>query len=277
MRPRTAFALVVGFALAAAAQSSAATCPPDCFSGGGGPRATDCFLQWSGLTATSLTCADGDPACDLDGKLDGVCTMNVSACINMPDASGACVTPTLSAPPKASGKGVTAFRSALAALDPAAPGCTTGGLTTTLKVKAGGIKPVVMRVKTTAVSGGKKDTDNVRLTCTAGRPTLAAVQPIFTAKCATLGCHTDSTRSGDLTLTAGKARTAMLDVRATASPRWILLKAGNPRKSFLVRKLFPLPALLGSPMPQGCRITNTCLTPEELATIVAWVQAGAPE
>jgi hypothetical protein len=272
MRFRTALALLVAIALPARA-----TCPPDCFSGGGGPRATDCFLQWSGLTATSLTCADGDPTCDLDGKVDGACTLNVSACINMPDPSGACAASTLSAPPKASGKGVTAFRSALAALDPARQDCTTGGVVTTLVPKAAGIKPVVMRVKTTAVSGGKKDTDTVKLTCTAGRPTLAVVQPIFTAKCATLGCHTDSTRSGGLTLAAGRARAALLDVRATASPKWILLKAGNPKKSFLVRKLFRLPALLGSPMPQGCTITNTCLTPDELATIVAWVQAGAPE
>lgn len=275
MRRRIVFALAALFAVATA---RAATCPPGCFSGGGGSPATDCFLQWSGLDATSLTCADGDPACDLDGQLDGVCTLNVSACINMPDASGACTASTLSAPPKASGRGVTAFRSALAALDPAQQACTTGGLTTRLEVKASGIKPVVMRVKTTAVSGGKKDTDTVKLTCTPGRPTLAVVQPIFTAKCATLGCHTDSTRSGGLTLTAGNARAALLHQRATASPKWILLKAGNPRKSFLVRKLFsPLPPLLGATMPQGCTITNTCLTPDEIATIVAWVQAGAPE
>jgi hypothetical protein len=275
MRSCTALVLLACCALVVTTDPAAASCPPTCFSGGG-PGATDCFLQWSGLTSKSLTCADGDPACDLDGRLDGVCTLNVAACINMPDASGACAPSTLSAPPKASGRGIAAFRSALATLDPAQQACTTGGVTTVLAVKASGIKPVVMRVRTTAVSGGKRDTDSVKLTCVAGRPTLAAVQPIFTAKCATLGCHSDSTRSGGLTLTAGKARPAMLNVRATF-PKWILLKAGNPKKSFLVRKLFPLSGLLGSPMPQGCRITNTCLTPEELATIIAWVQAGAPE
>lgn len=274
MRLRTLFALA---ALAAAATARAA-CPPECFSGGGGSPATDCFLQWSGLSATSLTCADGDPSCDLDATLNGVCTLNVSACINMPDATGTCTASTLSAPPRAKGKGVTALRSALAALDPAQPQCTSGGVTMSLAVKASGIKPAVIRVKTTALSAGRKDTDTVKLTCTSGRPTLADVQPIFTAKCATTSCHTDTTRIGNLALTAGNARPALLDRRATAAPKWILLKAGNPRKSFLVRKLFPpLPSRHGAPMPQGCTITDTCLTPEELATIVAWVQAGAPE
>ena len=273
---RLGVALLTALLLAPTAH---ATCPPACFSGGGGPPATDCFLQWSGLTATALTCADGNPACDLDGTLDGTCTLNVEACINMPDATGACTPSALSAPPKASGKGTGTLRSALAALDPAAQGCTPGGIVTPLKVTAAGIRPVVLRVKTTAVSGGKKDTDAIKLTCAAGRPTLAAdIQPIFDAKCATIGCHTDSTLSGGLTLVAGESRAALLNRRSTGAPQWTLLKAGNPRKSFIVRKLFsPLPPALGSTMPQGCTITNTCLTPAERAAIVSWVQAGAPE
>jgi len=274
MRLRTVLAAVV---LLRAATASA-TCPPACFPGGGGSPATDCFLQWSGLAAPSVTCADGDPSCDRDGTLDGACTFDVAACINVPDPTGACAAPALSAAPKARGRGVGAFRTALAALDPTRQGCTAGAVVVPLHVTPRGIAPAVMRIRTTAVSGRRKDTDTVKLTCTAGRPTLAAVQPVFTAKCATPSCHTDSTRSGNLALTAGNARAALLGRRASASPRAILLKAGDPKRSFLVRKLFsPLPPRLGAPMPQGCTITNTCLTPAELATIVAWVQAGAPE
>src|SRR5213593_2693470 len=58
-------------------------CPADCVAGGG-PAATDCFVAWS--AATTITCVDGD-ACDLDGAADGVCTLGLQACINVPGLS----------------------------------------------------------------------------------------------------------------------------------------------------------------------------------------------
>src|SRR5205823_417526 len=38
-----------------------------------------------GFPSSSQTCIDGDPACDFDGANDGVCTFNVSACLNVTD------------------------------------------------------------------------------------------------------------------------------------------------------------------------------------------------
>jgi len=52
-----------------------------------------CLLEWAlqaepvaGFPTSTLTCIDGDPACDQDGTNDGVCTFNVSACLNVTDS-----------------------------------------------------------------------------------------------------------------------------------------------------------------------------------------------
>jgi hypothetical protein len=64
--------------------------PGRCIAGGGSKR-TDCLLEvTSGGSLTfnrrgtkirnGLRCADGDPACDLDGARDGQCTFGVALC-----------------------------------------------------------------------------------------------------------------------------------------------------------------------------------------------------
>jgi cysteine-rich repeat protein len=52
-----------------------------------------CGLEWAvenaperGFASKTQSCIDGDPACDADGKTDGVCTFNVSGCLNVTDA-----------------------------------------------------------------------------------------------------------------------------------------------------------------------------------------------
>src|SRR6185369_11679053 len=55
---------------------------------GGGPARTDCFTAWQvtspDVTAnrgpTGVDCQDGDPACDVDGQANGVCSFGVSLC-----------------------------------------------------------------------------------------------------------------------------------------------------------------------------------------------------
>ena len=55
---------------------------------GGGPAKTDCFTAWQvtspDVTAnrgpTGVDCQDGDPACDVDGQENGVCSFGVSLC-----------------------------------------------------------------------------------------------------------------------------------------------------------------------------------------------------
>src|SRR5438552_1658604 len=76
---RIPVALAFALLLAPAARAG---CPPDCVAGGG-PSATDCFVAWSGLPGMTETCADGE-ACDIDGKVDGVCMLGLQGCINVP-------------------------------------------------------------------------------------------------------------------------------------------------------------------------------------------------
>ena len=116
-------------------------CPPDCVAGGG-PSATDCFIAWSGLPGMSETCADGE-ACDIDGKVDGICTLGLQGCINVPGL-GACTPAGLSGPPTvtpSSNPTGRALAAALAALDPATHSCTPPGLGLPLKLSLAGIKP----------------------------------------------------------------------------------------------------------------------------------------
>src|SRR5207245_723979 len=96
---------------------------------GGGPAATDCFIAWSGMQAMSEACIDGQ-ACDIDGKVDGVCTLGLQGCINV-QGLGTCTPAGLSAPPTvtpSSNPTGHALAAALAALDPATYGCTPPGL-----------------------------------------------------------------------------------------------------------------------------------------------------
>jgi len=67
--------------------------PGRCLPGGGSSR-SDCLLEFnpsgpvtlSGARLSSvLRCADGDPACDRDGRVDGKCTFGLSACLGNND------------------------------------------------------------------------------------------------------------------------------------------------------------------------------------------------
>src|SRR6266568_5127010 len=127
MRIPVALAFVLALAPAARAD-----CPPDCVAGGG-PSATDCFIAWSGLPGMSETCADGE-ACDLDGKVDGICTLGLQGCINVPGLGA----------------------------------CTPAGLGLPLKLSLAGISPGKAHFTVTASSSGKRDRDKLRLTCTPG-------------------------------------------------------------------------------------------------------------
>jgi hypothetical protein len=71
--------------VAATAGLAVAQCPPTC-TGGGGPATTDCFLAYGNAPGKVITCTEGDPSCDTDGKIDGVCTFGFTACTNAASA-----------------------------------------------------------------------------------------------------------------------------------------------------------------------------------------------
>jgi hypothetical protein len=267
------FALAT-LALLAVARAVLADCPP-CFPGGG-PAATDCFVQWAGVSATATACADGS-ACDADGLLDGVCTFPVAACINVAPCAG----PLSSI--KASGRDASArtLDAALRALDPASQSCTPQGLAVALKAPGPkGVKPATAKITTVAASGGKRDRDALRFTCEPAVPSLARdVQPIFTAKCATPACHVGLPGQGQLNLEEGQSLGTLVG-QAAFSPfagKLQRVRAGSVKQSYLARKILGKGLKRGDPlMPQACGAPTTpCLTEAEKYLIVAWIQTGA--
>jgi hypothetical protein len=273
----TAFAtlFVVGIARA--------TCPPDCVAGGG-PATTDCFVQWGGISATKASCTDGDVACDLDGAADGVCTIGLQACVNVP-AAGCTPAPITAVSVKPTTlPSESALSTALGGLvgsstetcTPASPGFAIplkGG--TTLAP----IKPGVASFKMKATAG-KADVDKLKLSCLPGAQLARDVQPIFTAKCATTGCHAGATPAGAHTLEAGKTYADNVNVKALVPKNGLRVKPGSVKGSYLARKILGIGIKDGTAlMPSGCPglpPTSGCLTPQETVTILSWIQRGAP-
>ena len=102
------------------------------------------------------------------------------------------------------------------------------------------------------------------------------VQPIFTANCASSGCHDGNDRPGggpgggatSLDLRAGNALQSLL---GTTTPCGDVLVPGDAESSVLVGKLDGTALCMGSLMPKG----NGSLTTQEIDLIATWVCQGA--
>jgi hypothetical protein len=263
--------------VAAAAGLAVAQCPPTC-TGGGGPATTDCFLAYGNAPGKVITCTEGDPSCDTDGKVDGVCTFGFTACTNA--TVGSCSATPLDSVPTASAKGTgaEAFTSALAGLSTTAPSCTEPGLVKlAIALSQTKLKPAKLTLKLAASAGGKADKDVFKFVCNPARPGLAAdVQPIFTETCTFAGCHSGAIPQRSLSLEAGQSA-AGLSQRALGLAKLQRVKPGSLKKSYLTLGLFP--GTLAIQMPNGCPSVvapvTRCLTDAEIYTILAWIQAGA--
>ncbi|WAS93170.1 Ig-like domain-containing protein [Nannocystis punicea] len=95
-----------------------------------------------------------------------------------------------------------------------------------------------------------------------------AVQAIFTASCS---CHAGGQPAAGLSLAAGESYAALVGVESSQSPGSLRVAPGSPESSFLVEKLSPGPSV-GQQMPIG-----GSLSVGQIATITAWIAAGAPE
>ena len=271
--------LVTSLGIVALATTMAvAQCPPTC-TGGGGPAATDCFLAYGSAPGSTITCTDGDASCDLDGQIDGHCTFALTACTNT--SVGTCAATPLDAPPTAVAKGTGAevFTAAVGQLSPSQATCTDPGLVTlaiaTSPVK---LKPAKLTLRLTAIAGGKKDKDTLKLVCNPARPRLATdIQPIFTTNCTYAGCHSGLIPQSSLSLEDGQSA-AGLAQKALRSPRTARVKPGSLKKSYLVSGLLGIGGAVQ--MPDGCPDhvappVERCLTDVEIYAILAWIQAGA--
>ena len=291
MRTATALALVL-LAGAAMADCQSAPAGPDCVRGGG-PAATDCFVAFSGIPSTTVTCTDG-ASCDTDGKADGGCTLGLQACVNVAGLPS-CTPGSLAAAPTvkpANDPAAQQLASALQALSPAVQGCTNPGLRIPLRVSLAGIKPGKSRLTVTAISGGKRDKDKLKLTClpsTTPPSLIADVQPIFglgardpNGRCNFAGCHSGPSPGGGLNLEPGRTYADSVGVPSTEVRKFARVKPGSIKASFLARKVLGqgIPPGTGARMPQGCPAVippvTQCPTDAEIFTILSWIANGAP-
>ena len=132
---------------------------------GGGSARSDCYGAFDVLgadgTSRKITCVDGDPACDLDGQCQGVCTFDLAVCLNQIGVAG-CSPHALRKPAKVRGASL-AIPSPLS-VDPIC------GSRTPLEVRLRGRKRNKARTKKlalTVVTTGtpKVDKDTVLLRC----------------------------------------------------------------------------------------------------------------
>jgi len=278
---RTPAAVMLVLALV---RSASAECPAECVGGGTSP-ATDCLLEFSGVPTTDEACSDGNPSCDMDGVVNGVCTFPVSVCINVVGDSR-CSVHGLSGVPVVRPTRSTVARelaTALASLDPTQAGCTTPGLAVPLTASLTGVSQTVARITITASAGRKRDRNKLRLTCRPSplAPSLAGVlDPIFQTRCALPACHGSAPGSVGPALAAGDVHAELVGVPAMNVPSLMLVRAGSVAQSYLARKILGKKITDRTPrMPQGCPKVvpaGGCLTDGEIAAILAWIQTGAP-
>jgi hypothetical protein len=277
MRPAPSLSLILGSLLLA--RLAGAVCPPDCVPGGG-PAATDCIIEWGGIAGAGTTCVDGS-ACDQDGIADGVCTFPLQACFDVGGACGSTAMTSVRVTPRKVAAGAT-LASAMETLTPGQ--CTAPGFAVPVKPSNGmtPIKPGVAKIKVVAVADGKKDPDKLSLSCSPAAPSFANdVQPIFTQRCATPACHDASSHQENQILEVGAAYDNIVGKPSAEGGKLLVVAPGSIARSFLARKITAkgLKLANGSLMPQGCPLApgiGGCLTDTEIYTILAWIQAGAP-
>jgi len=152
---------------------------------GGGPRASDCLVEWNvdppgiatALPHATLVCRDGDP-CDHD-QTPGQCTFALSACFNVPDrhlprcSSDAVIVDYGVLSPAVSGSAAdisnaAAIRAAMPPLPLSDQHVCTSSIDVAVPV---GMRPGVKWVRFFArAADGRVDYDRLRLTCLPASP-----------------------------------------------------------------------------------------------------------
>ncbi|MBN2092835.1 hypothetical protein JW964_24655 [candidate division KSB1 bacterium] len=94
------------------------------------------------------------------------------------------------------------------------------------------------------------------------------IQPIFSASCATSGCH-NVNASGGLDLSAGKAYINLVDVASSLDKGKKRVKAGDATNSYLVIKIEGKQSV-GSKMPPSGGVST-----ESIQLIKNWINKGA--
>ena len=149
---------------------------------GGGPAETDCHAEFattlmrlnyppldpqSPEPRLEVRCFDGEAGCDLDGRVDGVCTFDVDVCLRNADPNLSSCTPqdirSASAFDVSAGVALSDLEAALAALLPARQTSCTEGQTVSVSTSDSVVK-ISLRIEATTTDD-ITDTDEVTLAC----------------------------------------------------------------------------------------------------------------
>jgi hypothetical protein len=103
----------------------------------------------------------------------------------------------------------------------------------------------------------------------------ANIQPIFTRRCSIGGCHSLAEHQADLVLAPGHAYDSLVNVNARLTQSsFKRVKPGDAANSWLVRMISPDPA--GRDGLERMPLLSSPLTPNQIATIINWIDDGAP-
>ncbi len=178
-----------------------------------GPEATRCLAGFVADVPTNdthsvrrqhpLVCEDGNPSCDADGVTDGRCTMRVRSCFGITEAGSSCVPRAvglydLVRPSRRAARrspvadaARTALLETVAALgQPIPPGACTGDVLVGLPLRAGGRpRSLSLVARAHGADGRGRDTDAVRLKCTAGANSAAPLAAVLTSDFTNVGSY----------------------------------------------------------------------------------------
>lgn len=90
---------------------------------------------------------------------------------------------------------------------------------------------------------------------------------IITPTCATTGCHTGPSPTGDLDLSAGKAFANLVNIKSGEDPQFLRVSPGKSSESFIIHKLNGLDT---SVMPPSGKLDQALID-----SIAVWIDRGA--
>lgn len=287
--------------------------------GGGGSSKADCLLVFDGplndppTKPKKVRCTDGDPSCDADGVVNGVCTFPISVCANSTFDPLRCTLNGVSsiAVDHALDNGEPKFDVDFQALQSRinsqieTPTTSPNRCTTPANIRVFLQGPFpgdvckrakkqikIVTLSTPQLSKVTKDTDKLTLTCDEPVPcdpqvifagTFDRIQrQIFNQSCALSGCHDSQTQKGNMLLESPTSYSNIVDVvpsnLVAAGLGWKRIDAANAsvETSFMFHKVTgDLDAAddLGERMPFKRGKLDDFL----IDILRLWIEAGAPQ
>jgi hypothetical protein len=288
--------------------------------GGGGNKQSDCLLVFDAPVnipagkPRHVFCVDGDPACDADGVVNGICEVPVVVCANSTALSDCTMNGVHSitvshaldnGDPKFDPDFQALQDRILSDLQPptVAPNACIGipiGVRVPIKGPVGNNRcgRRSKKVQVTTVSeniGGRVyvDKDTIKLTCAPAPAVAGGCDPltlfggtydriqkqIFNQSCAVSGCHDSQSQQGNLLLETGASLTNLLNVNpdniAAANAGWKRVIPGNPAHSYLLQKV---EGNFPGPGFGGRMPLNRPKLNKTLRQIIEhWIQNGSPD